>query len=220
MVLKGLWVTQSPFCSMPPLLRSWSKKKNEKRDFLTIEAEYVLHAEITLAIFERLKGDQHIQEIDGSSEEMKEVVGRRASGPRRAASRTRNDNPIHFRRISCSSSMYPPTWMVMTSKWKAITNIHQSLKRFPDIYGVLPVGVSRLRYGFMSLPVRNTHWDTESRVSQSDSRQKRKAEEKASQEVLLRWMSMVTLVSLPLGTALLEALQMICWPVSMLEGDR
>lgn len=36
----------------------------------------------------------------------------------------------------------------------------------------------------------------------------------------LRWMSMVTLVSLPLGTALLEALQMICWPVSMLEGDR
>lgn len=39
-------------------------------------------------------------------------------------------------------------------------------------------------------------------------------------ERCLRWMSMVTLVSLPLGTALLEALQMICWPVSMMEGDR
>lgn len=66
----------------------------------------------------------------------------------------------------------------MTSKWKAITNIHQSLKRFPDIYGVLPVGVSRLRCGFMSLRVRNT-CDTESGVSQSP-RQKRKAEEKGA----------------------------------------
>lgn len=55
----------------------------------------------------------------------------------------------------------------MTWKWKAITNIHQSLKRFPDIYGVLPVGVSRLRYGFMSLRVRNTS-DTGSGVSQSE----------------------------------------------------
>lgn len=159
---------------------------------------------------------------------MKEVVERRASGPRRAASRTRNDNPIHFRWISCSSSMYPPAWMVMTWKWEAITNIHQSLKRIPDIHGVLPVGVSRLRYGFVSRRVRNTS-DTESGVSQSEvfffsflerPRQKRKVEEKGSEEVRLRWMSMVTLVSLPLGTALLEALQMICWPVSMLEGDR
>lgn len=106
-----------------------------------------------------------IQEIDGWSEEMEEMVGRRASGPRRAASSTKNDNPIHFRWISCSSSMYPLTWMVMTSKWKAITNIHQSLKRFPDIYGVLPV--SRLRSDFTSLRVRNTS-DTESRVSQSE----------------------------------------------------
>lgn len=34
--------------------------------------------------------------------------------------------------------------------------------------------------------------------------------EEAERLDYLRWMSMVTLVSLPLGTALLEALQMIC----------
>lgn len=35
----------------------------------------------------------------------------------------------------------------------------------------------------------------------------------------LRWMSIVTLVSFPLGTALLDARQMIFCPVSMLEAE-
>ncbi len=34
-----------------------------------------------------------------------------------------------------------------------------------------------------------------------------------------RWMSMVTVASLPLGDALLEARQVICWPLSMFEAE-
>lgn len=34
-----------------------------------------------------------------------------------------------------------------------------------------------------------------------------------------RWMSMVTVASLPLGAALLEARQVICWPLSMFEAE-
>lgn len=150
MVLKGLWVMQNPFVQSPSLTvnNSWSKK-----DSLTIEAECVLHAGLTLPILEGNCACSHQKDW------WHEYGNKRVETVRTELQQTGSwtKKTILFildwqllwyfimvnkkkerkkRKLMHHQTIHPPTWCVEVN-WKPIINMHQSLKWILYVYKIL-----------------------------------------------------------------------------------